>query len=346
MDKQPLDISALDDAAFMATTPEELTEEASTLGQDDTQPEVNEASNQDTDNAVEQPSADSTAPVGNDDSGSESEEDDDLGLPPDFDFKEAYLKLRKPIKADGKLVQIKSDDELISLVQKGIGYTSKSQRLAEQARIATMLESNGVKPDDIPFLIDIHKKDPVALQKLLQDAKIDPLDIDYDTPAQYQPKNYTVDPKVEQIRNQVDSYRQTPEGVKFVEEVQTWDEVTKSQVWQDPAILDILHEQVTNGVYTKVTEEMARRKLVGTLDYNTPFLVAYQSVGQDLLAKAGSGSDANKGSNGVTKRVVEPKSQVTNGKKAALASNHSKKGTSTQPNYAALSDEEFLKLTA
>lgn len=346
MSNSLLDLSALDDAAFMGSNPEEFTEEASASVQGNNASNSDSASNETADASAEQPYVDSTEPTNTSESDSDGKEDDGLNLPDDFDFKEAYLKLRKPIKADGKLVRIDSDEELLTLVQKGIGYTSKSQRLAKQAHIATMLESNGVKPEDVPFLIDIHKKDPVALQKLLQDAKVDPLDIDYDTPAKYQPKDYTVDPRVEQVRNQVDTYRQTPDGVKFVEDIQTWDEVTKGQVWQDPTILDVLHEQVTNGVYAKVTQEISRRKLVGTLDHNTPFLVAYQSVGQDLLAKASTGSDANKGSNVVTKRVVEPKSQVTNGSKVVMASNQGKKGSTAQPNYATMSDEDFMKLTA
>ena len=336
-----IDLSTLDDDAFMSTNTTETTSGQASVVQTDSEIESNTSSNDESNS--EQPYAESSE-KSNDGVSSEGDVDDGLQLPEDFDYKSAYLNLHKPIKADGKVVSIKGDDELLSLVQKGINYTSKSQKLSEQAKLAQMLENGGVSKDDLPLLIDLHRRNPTAIQKYLQDAKVDPLDVDFDSPASYVPTSYESDPKEVTFREVVTDISSKTSGSEFIGQVTKWDEPTKAQIWDEPNLLPILHEQYASGVYTKITEEMNRLKLVGKLEHNIPFLTAYQSVGQAMLRQANLGSDDSNESNVIGKRVVEPRSSVSNGHKVTRAGNSSKRQVPPNADLSRLSDKDIMNL--
>lgn len=336
-------LNEMDDASFLNSDASELLEEASTSGSSNVvnnQSDVNDGSVTD---ANEQPYTDSlsTESVTTPDD-PEKLEDDDLELPEDFDYKSAYLSLHKPLKANGTTVRIKSDEELRTLVQQGLGYTSKSQKLAEDTKIASMLRENGIQKGDLSLLIDLHKKDPKAIQKFLQDAQVDPLDVDYETPSSYETKDYEVKDNELKFREVLGTLRSTDSGNKFIEEIGKWDDQTKAQAWNDPAIVEILYQQQTNGVYPRIAAEIERRRLVGTLSYDVPFLTAYQSVGEQMLRQATQGSNAG---DVVTKRVVEPKSPVRNGDRIRKTGGSSTRSTNTPVDLSRLTDDDFMKLS-
>lgn len=283
---------------------------------------------------------------------------DTLEFPDDFDYKAEYQKLCKPFKANGKTVSIRHADEIVSLMQKGIGYTAKSQKLQEQVRIATMLDTAGITKDDLNLLIEASKKNPKALQKLIKNSNIDPLDLDLSEESEeYVPSNYDITDEELQFKSTIEELNQTPVGKELLTTVKDWDAPSKDVIWKQPNLLNILAEQVESGVYKTISDEVDRRKLVGTIPNTTPFLQAYHEVGQQLLqnkskAKATNPPVATVNSNKsnrviVDRRVTTPKSNLPNSDKvsaASIANKPSKQGGNLV-NPLALSDEEFLKLT-
>ena len=283
-----------------------------------------------------------------------SEEEVIEDLPEDFDYKSEYLKLRKPFKAGGKTVTVKTAEEMISLMQQGIGYTSKSQKLKKQVKLANMLESAGLSKEDLTLFIDVSKKNPKALQKLIKDSNIDPLDLDMsDDAEEYVPSNYEVSDEELRFKGVIEELSESDSGKTLIQDVRSWDARSKDIIWKEPNLLTVLSEQVNSGVYKVITDEMSRQRLVGTLDPDIPFLQAYDTVGQQLLQKKAKSSEGNvaKVEGNTSQKVVDrkaniPKPMISNQAKAKAASSTSikTKPVNEKNSLMEMSDDEFLKL--
>jgi len=109
------------------------------------------------------------------------------------DYKVLYEDLIKPLKANGKEIPLKSHNELIQLAQQGANYTRKMQALAPHRKALMMLENNQLlDPEQLGFLIDLKRRDPAAIQKLLKESEVNPLDIDVEAESTYKGGSHTI----------------------------------------------------------------------------------------------------------------------------------------------------------
>lgn len=270
------------------------------------------------------------------------------------------------IRANGKDITLKSEAEAVQLMQMGAHYTRKMQELAPHRKLLMMLQNNGLADEaKITFLIDLDKKNPEAIKKLIQDAGVDPLEIDTSTAAEYLPGAYGVTDQEESFRSTLESLAAEDNGRETITEINTkWDETSKQVVWSNPEIMTIIHSQRSNGVYDTIVSEVERQITLGKIPAGTPFLEAYRQVGDQLSKEAGydptQGNDgANGGQNGsvsgqtkipaaptkVATRPATPKAKVANNDKASAASpTRTTPATAKQAtNFFAQSDEEFMK---
>ena len=82
----------------------------------------------------------------------------------EIDHKAFYEMVTKPIKANGKTVEIRTPEEAIKLMQMGANYTRKMQDIAPHRKVIMMLEDNGLlDTDKLSFLIDLEKMNPDAI---------------------------------------------------------------------------------------------------------------------------------------------------------------------------------------
>lgn len=96
-----------------------------------------------------------------------------------FDYKAAYEQITAPFKANGREMKVESPEEAVRLMQQGANYVKKMQALKPHLKMVRMLENNGLLDEGrLNFLIDVSRKDPGAIKKLLKDANIDPMDLD------------------------------------------------------------------------------------------------------------------------------------------------------------------------
>lgn len=275
----------------------------------------------------------------------------------EIDYKAAYEQLMGPIKANGKEIQLQSVDEAIRLIQMGANYTKKLQQLQPNLKLLKMMENNGLLDEGkLSYLIDLDKKNPAAIQKLLRDSGVDPLDIDTRAEPSYQPGNYKVSDEQMAFSTTLEEVSSDPAGAQVVVAInRTWDQASKQEVFKDPNILRILTEQKHNGIYDKITSEMERRRVLGQLPTTMPFLNAYMSVGRELdqrgeltRANAATAARGNPGQQRIS-QVVEtraaPRKPVPNTDKAKAASPVSSAPKKASPDFnpLALSDEDFLK---
>ena len=260
-----------------------------------------------------------------------------------IDYKKFYEKIMTPFKANGKLITLKTPEEAIQLMQMGANYTRKMQAIAPYKKTLMMLENNNLLDEDkLSFLIDLDKKNPEAIKKLIKDAGIDPLEIDTSTEPQYKEGSHKVSNEEAAFMSVLDDLKQSQEGMQTIQEINSnWDDASKKILWNSPEIMRTIHQQRANGVYKIITEEMERQRVLGNIPAETPFLMAYKQIGDALAAKQ---KPAPMQPVAVKAKTVKTSSLKNNEKAKAAAPNRT---TASAPkkfiNPLAMSDEEFLK---
>lgn len=276
-----------------------------------------------------------------------------------------YSKIMAPIKANGKTIQLKSPEEAIALMQMGANYTRKLQDLAPHRKLLTMLQNNDLLDESrINFLIDLDKKNPEAIKKLIKDSGIDPLDIDTNTEPAYQEGSHRVTDEEIAFRTTLEELGASDTGKQTLIEVNSaWDQTSKDMAWANPEVLSIIHEQRENGIYTMISEEMNRQKVLGKIAPTVPFLEAYKIVGDQLHEAGAFKGLASENAPSETKtepvippavteppvpvatRAATPKPVVENGDKASAATpTRAAPGKAKEVvNFLSMSDDDFLK---
>lgn len=279
------------------------------------------------------------------------------------DYEALYKQVMAPFKANGKEFTPGSPEEMVRLAQMGANYTKKMQALKPNLQLMRMLENNGLLEESrLSHLIDIAKGDPKAIQKLLHDTKVDPLDLDTSAAPTYTPGNHRVSEEEMSFRDTIDELTSTDAGKETIVHLNsTWDQASKKALVQEPSLLGIINEHRSNGVYAKIASEIERQQTLGRLS-GVPFIEAYKVVGQRLQAEgklaptpASTGQEpANPGTVPVPRQVLEtraarPRQVVSNGDRAKAAAPGARTPTKSSPRSFdpfAMSDEEIMAIPA
>lgn len=274
----------------------------------------------------------------------------------DVDYKAFYDQIMTPFKANGRTIELKDPAEVIQLMQMGANYTKKLQDIQPHRKVLLMLQNNNLLDEGkLSYLIDLDKKNPEAIKKLVKDAGIDPMDIDTESEPDYTAGNHTVTEEESRFHEVLEEVSSTDTGKETITLINsTWDDASKEVIWNQPEVMTVIHEQRENGIYDQISTEVARQKTLGKIPHSTPFLQAYKAVG-DAMAQAGAfgpvqtngGNPGNPEPRKIAERVAKPKPKAANGDKAKAASTmRGSSGASKQPivNPLAMSDEEFMKL--
>lgn len=290
---------------------------------------------------------------------------DDKDAEATVDYKAAYEQIMAPFKAAGKTIQLQSPDEVIQLMQMGAHYTKKMQALQPNLKLLRMLQNNDLLDEGkISYLIDINRKDPAAIQKLMRESGIDPMDIDTSVEPAYKPGNHRVSDEEIKFQTTLEEVTSDPVGKDLVFQIhKTWDTASKNAIFADPNIMQVLAEQKSNGIFDTISSEIERRKTLGRLG-NEPFLQSYEQVGKELQAQGKltprptnnpQPQPAPKPAAGQAdqRRVVETRpaatKTVSNSDRARAASPTRaapKKAAAQDFNPLSLSDEDFEKNAA
>lgn len=265
--------------------------------------------------------------------------------------------LGRPIKANGKELQLQSADEVEKLVQMGANYTKKMQALQPALRVVKMLENNGLLDEaKLSHLIDISKGDAGAIQKMLADKGFNALEADSEKAASYTPTDHRVTDAEMNFDAVLGDLESTPTGVELISEVAgQWDEQSKRAVFQEPKILTALAEQKANGLYAQVTTEVERLRALGEIPATIPFLQAYHAVAEMLTERMKATQETAPPSQPVVPaapaapvetRVATPAPAVKNTAQAqatAPVRTAPASATPAQTNWLDMPDSEFMK---
>ena len=265
----------------------------------------------------------------------------------EIDYKAEYERLTSPFKANGVDIKVENIDEAISLMQMGANYHKKMASLKPALKVVRLLEKNNLLDEtQLSYLIDLHKKDPEAITKLVKESGIDPVDIDINQDTKYSPKTPLVSDTEMQLDTILDSIKDTPQFTRTIQTItKEWDDASRNVIASNPHIIAIINEQVHNGIFDKVNTELQRQRSFGRLT-DVSDLVAYKQVGDYLHNQ---GLLLPKKDEVITPNKDERKADDEKRDKLRKAASTppAKKTPNAQPinkSLLSLSDEEFLKL--
>lgn len=269
----------------------------------------------------------------------------------EMSYKSFYEKVMAPFKANGKLIELKSPEEAIQLMQMGANFTRKMQDIAPYRKVLLMLENNGLLDETkLSYLIDLDKKNPEAIKRLVKESGLDPLDIDPEKEPAYTVGNHhAVSDQEANFRAVLDELVSTPTGQETARVISEWDQASKNKLFYEPAAMVAINQQRENGIFDQISTEIERQKALGNLPVNTPFLDAYIQVG-NMMQQAGAlgGTPQPQPQIPIATKVAAPKARVGNSEKAKAAAPSKSTSKKAAPliNPLAMSDEDFLKQMA
>ncbi len=267
----------------------------------------------------------------------------------EINYKAEYERIMKPFKANGKTIELKNPDEVIKLMQQGANYTRKMQAIAPHRKLLIMLENNGLLDENkLNYLIDLDKKNPDAIKKLIKDSGVDAIDLSLeDENKQYIPNNYRVDDAAVNFQTALEEVQNQPGGQDTLIEIQKWDDSSKNVLWTNPELMSIINTHRQNGIYNLVSSEVERQRVLGNIPETMSFIEAYKRVGDAMNASAGKQKQSRqpiaRGTTTTQQSVRKTLSNNDRVKAAAPTRGTNKTNKSPIVNPLTMSDEEFLK---
>lgn len=274
-----------------------------------------------------------------------------------------YEKLTKPFKANGQEFSVKSPEESIKLMQKGLNYTKKMKALAADRKLAETFKANNITtPEEIGFILDLKNGNKEAIKQLLKQYKIDPTDlvdysVDDSSDGSSESKAYTpsvpkpVEDQYLDLQDHIEEISSQPNGNNTINMLMQLDNESKSVLYKNPALIDSLYAQQNDkrpsglSTYQEITNEIDRMKVLGQIPVNAPFVYAYKLVGDKLYGTPEANKPVNNGYLGSSKSKVQNQ-RVNNDKvKQAVTPKSGSTGSGIKKDIFAMSDEEFAKLS-
>lgn len=269
----------------------------------------------------------------------------------EIDYKATYEKIFAPFKANGKDIAVANVDDAISLMQMGANYNKKMAALKPNLKLMKLLENNGLLSEErISYLIDLEKKDPAAISKLMKDGGLDHMDLDATKASEYKPKTYTVDERELELDAVLDEIQGTPAYNRTLDIVSTkWDGPSKQIIAATPQLLKVINSHVQSGIYDTIIKEVERERMFGRLN-GLSDIEAYRQVGDAIESRGGFNPVVTTEKPTIKPVVVPPKPDTAaedalrEKRRAASSTKPAGSGSTVADfNPLAMSDEEFSK---
>lgn len=258
------------------------------------------------------------------------------------DYKKLYESVMAPFKAVGKMMEVRTPEEAQKLMKMGADYTRKMQEISGHRKTIMLMEQNGIDEEKLKFLIDVQNKNPEAIQKLLKDSKIDPLDIDVDGEVNYHTKVKSITDVEVEAKSILEELSSTDEGKATIQIIRnTWDPESIHFAFNNPQVFNTIHEHIESGAYQQIMTELERQTTLGNVPANGSILEKYNVIGNQLF---GTGEPSNATDRKPIKTRVATHSSVDGQKaKAASAPKGSKRQSLVLEDLMGLKDDDFLK---
>jgi len=273
-----------------------------------------------------------------------TEDDTDGGKPEttdETDYKAFFEKVTSDYKANGKMMPgIKSPDDLVTALQMASNYAQKTAALKPSLKRVKMLKD--VTDDELNEMLDFRARNPEVIKKALQDAGLDPLDIDVDEDAGYVPTDHTIPDAQIEFEEVIGAIEHTPEfetTSKVVSE--QWDESSRQAMFDNPQLIVGLNQEVAMGRFEQVSAMMEQSRLLGK-DQGLNDLALYQAIVTNLSQQEAAAQPQPKVEG--TSEVQTENPALNEKRKQAGVRQKTKADTVKEYDPTKLSDDEFMKL--
>lgn len=228
-----------------------------------------------------------------------------------IDYKAFYEKVTASFKANGRDISLTDPDDIISLMQRGAGFAKKMATLKPSMRVLRTLENHGITEQDLGFLIDLHKKNPEAINKLIKESGVDVYSLDTEQADQYKPNvQMASDNEVDLEAVIQDLSATSPTFDKTLNVVvNQWDDHSKGTVASNPHLLRLLDGHMQQGYFDKVMGEVERLRIIGGHIDGLSDLDAYAKVG-DMLNARGAFNQAPATVAATSQPLAQPQAQA------------------------------------
>lgn len=217
------------------------------------------------------------------DSAGESEENNDSES-----LKTFVDQVTAPFKANGKTMKVENAADAVRLMQKGANYNLKMSSMKPHLKQLKTLEKHGIDEERLNFLIDLDKKDPGAIARLLKDSEIDPIDFDADeNEKKYKATDHSADEREIAFDEVLDEIKDSDTYAKTLDVVGgQWDDASKRTVTDNPELLRLINDHMASGVYEVISNQLTSERALGRLN-GLSDIEAYREVGDAIQARGG-----------------------------------------------------------
>lgn len=196
-----------------------------------------------------------------------------------------FDRVTAEFQANGKAFKIDSAEDVVSLMQKGLNYNQKMATMKPGMKVLKALQEQGIESvEDLGFLLDLKAKKPEAIARLIQESGIDAYELNEEKAQAYQPSVPQVSDEVVNFEMTAKSLEGNPHFGTVVQQLGTYDETTKQEIFKNPHLLNLLTDHVQNGYYDKICARLEQEQAVGRLN-GMSFLQAYDTVGNMLFGQ-------------------------------------------------------------
>ncbi|HFG6922809.1 TPA: hypothetical protein ACGIKE_003444 [Acinetobacter baumannii] len=269
-----------------------------------------------------------------------------------IDYKAFYEKVTASFKANGRDIQVTDPDDIVNLMQRGAGFAKKMATLKPSMRVLRTLENHGITEQDLGFLIDLHKKNPDAINKLIKDSGVDVYSLDAEKADTYKSQTQMASDHEIELESVIQDLSATsPTFAKTLDiVVNQWDAQSQATVAGNPQLLQLLDGHMQRGYFDMVMGEVERLRAIGGHIDGLSDFDAYAKVG-DALNQRGAFNQAPAQTSQVQTPAApapdaqtQPKPQPDLNAKRRAASNPRPKATvqPQTPDIENMSDEEVL----
>lgn len=230
---------------------------------DDTSDDDEEEEDSEEDSEDEEADPDQEAEA-EDEQTDEDEDESEEEEQPTQNSLEEFFKQTTKVRANGVDHEFTNKEKLEmfdKMFPQATDYTKKMQAIKPYRKMIDALEQEGLKNDDVNFMIDVLKGDKEAVAELIKRTGVDALDLDTEN-TNYVAKDYGRDETELTIRDIVDEISVDKEyAVTHNVLDKQWDDSSREEFVKDPELIKLLHTDVKTGMFDKVNPIAQKMKV-------------------------------------------------------------------------------------
>lgn len=212
------------------------------------------------------------------------------GEPSNVDYEDFYKQCLQSVGKDADAITPKNLDEVRQLMSQGAQYSSLNKKYEEVSKLKSLLDINKIDKSQLDLLIEINNGNTNALAKFLKDKNISPYDINPDDEAvqNYQAPSHDVDARELKYTEALKNLASTEQGKNCLNTIiSEWDDKSFEYLKDEPGLLPHISEQIANGSYKIICDELRREQQLGRYDYSKPFVQNYFEMGIAICQELG-----------------------------------------------------------